>query len=77
MGIIITMITILHADDNSEDMHARERLAVSSLRKFSGLSAQQCHNATAMAAGYSEETGCLNLTVNPEGSLHSDCQPHK
>ena len=24
------MITILHADDNSEDMHARERLAVSS-----------------------------------------------
>ena len=34
-------------------------------------------NATAMAAGYSGETGCLNLTVNPEGSLHSDCQPHK
>ena len=49
MGIIITMITILHAGDNSEDMHARERLAVSSLRKFSGLSAQQWHNATAMA----------------------------
>ena len=30
MGIIIPMITILHGDDNSEDMHARERLAVSS-----------------------------------------------